>query len=900
MRLLLHRQLGKAIGVALVMALAIIMFIILSALRVWPTNSIPTEQTAVIKSLYWIKGHWFNSLAATAWATAFLALATFLLVLSTLYVSRRERSGDNVSPTSLDRHFASPGLGRLSPGHSTLVNDVDIHVLEGVDSLPIPKDILDFTGHKELTESIHHHILSANDPLSKVTLLHGPPGVGKTTLAIHVAHLVTSDFVDGQVFVELRDAYGQPRDPYIVLEELLIHLGVAAARIPHDRRLRSALYRSLLKDKRNLIVLDNAVSENQLQDLLPVDHSSRVIITSRSTLGSLQACKRYMLQVLDASTSLELFTKIVGRQRIEQDHGSAERIVKLCGGLPLSLRITGAKTAVRTHLDLAYMAEVLDEKTGKLDELAIGDLRSRSIVSWSYNDLNDQERMLFRLLAIITVSTFPSWVASALLGISVNNGERIIQRLVDINLLAAKERDQARQIRYGFHDLVRELAIERLHAEESSESRVLALTRLASCYLQRSREAKENEEAKLATIDPTSTNTLDNRVLVSARAALHWRAAERTSLVSLVELTAAAGMWQLSSDITYCVAPYLEENSHWRDLEVVYRRAMDAALKLGDRKLEKMVSHGLGVMLRDRGDFKESAEHLQAALVICHEINDLTAEAKLRGDIAVLYQYTGRFEMAVDEFDKSLRLFDEGDDEPGAGWALRSLGQVYRDLGKFELAKESLSRALAIFKRTSDQRGKGWVMRSFGEVYRLQENYADSEFELVNAISILADAGDDRGRAWALRALGDLRLQQSMPIEAEESFEEGLRIFRRLGDRRGVAWTARSLGDMHRIRGEYEQATSSFGESRDFFHESGAREWEAIASRGLAETFRDEGSLDQAITAYHDCIKIFHEVSDKRREGRALLELARIYDSMNMVDTAEQTRNKARLLSSDD
>ena len=112
--------------------------------------------------------------------------------------------------------------------------------------------------------------------------------------------------------------------------------------------------------------------------------------------------------------------------------------------------------------------------------------------------------------------------------------------------------------------------------------------------------------------------------------------------MSLVELTSTAGMWQLCSDIALCVAPYLEESSHWWDLEVVYKHGMDAALELGDRRLEEKVSHGLGIVLRDRGDFQESAEYLQAALAICHEIIDPPSEAKLRGDIAVPYQYTGQ------------------------------------------------------------------------------------------------------------------------------------------------------------------------------------------------------------------------------------------------------------------
>lgn len=869
-----------------VVVISILLLLILFALfilYILAVNSKSAKHTVIIHIWRWVGIHWLNPVAITAWATSFLALATFLLYRAT----KREKAVEESSVGSQTAGVNKSASGSSSSAQSVHTSDPDSPSTTESRSESLPLDTLDFTGRANLIEDICKFLSSSEDSTSTEILLHGPPGVGKTTLAIHMAHHVADKFPDGRIFVELRDTDGKPRDPYIVLGELLTYLGISAGRIPRDRRLRVALYRSTLKGKRCLIIFDNAVGEDQLRDFLIAGRSTRILITSRSTLGSLPSCKRYLVYAFDISTGLEFFSKIVGQDRIHNDPKSAEHIVRLCGGLPLSLRITGAKIVVRPHLDLADAKEGLNEGTGRLDELALGDLRSRSVLSWSYTDLSKSEKRLFRRLAIIAVATFPSWVASVLLDIPLSEAERTLQGLVDSHLIEAKERDRAHQIRYGFHDLIRELAIERLREEDSTASVQSALERLASNYLMRARLARE------ASATAPLPGDQEDRMFPSQREALAWLAVERPALVSLVEQTSGAEMWQLSADMASCIAPYLEETSNWFDLEIIYKHSMDAALVLRDRKLEGAALHGLGVMLRDRGDFHEAAERLHAALIICQEVGDLASEARLRRDVAMLYQFTGQFEAAIAEFREALRLYDAESDITGVGWALRNLGQVYRDLGEFSQAEESLDKALAVFDSMSDRRGRGWAMRSLGEIYRLQERYEDSESELVNAVSILANSDDIRGRAWALRALGDLRLQQSRAAEAETVYGEALRIFRELGDRRGIAWTSRSLGDLYRIRGEYSLAVASFSESRDFFHESGALEWEAIALRGLAETYRDEGSFEGAIEAYQTSIEIFHQVADNRREQRALLDLAQVCNMMNRPEDAELARNRA-------
>jgi transcriptional regulator with XRE-family HTH domain len=217
----------------------------------------------------------------------------------------------------------------------------------------LPADIADFTGRTEPVARLSD--LLARDPDGSrsaavaVAAVVGGGGVGKTTLAVHVAHRVRGRFPDGQLHVDLRGAETSPAGPEEVLGRFLRALGVKAGAMPESLDERAELYRSLLADRRVLVVLDNAASETQLLPLLPGSPTCGVLVTSRAPLTGLGGIRRVELDVLPAGQAVELLGRIVGPGRVAAEPGEAAELARLCGCLPLALRVAGARLAARPH-----------------------------------------------------------------------------------------------------------------------------------------------------------------------------------------------------------------------------------------------------------------------------------------------------------------------------------------------------------------------------------------------------------------------------------------------------------------------------------------------------------------------------------------------------------------------
>ena len=233
-------------------------------------------------------------------------------------------------------------------------------------------------------------------------------GVGKTTLAVHAAHQLRTQFPDGQLYVNLRGVEAQALDPPEVLGRFLRALGVEGHSIPDDVDERADLYRSLMADRRALVLLDNAADEAQVRPLLPAGAGNAVLVTSRTRLTGLAGAEVIDLDVLPPEQAVELLGKIAGAHRIAREPAAAQVIAALCGYLPLALRIAGARLAAKPHWRLQRLAHRLAEQQRRLDELTAGDLEVRASVGLSYHGLGEREQRAFRLLGLLEVPDFAS------------------------------------------------------------------------------------------------------------------------------------------------------------------------------------------------------------------------------------------------------------------------------------------------------------------------------------------------------------------------------------------------------------------------------------------------------------------------------------------------------------
>jgi DNA-binding SARP family transcriptional activator len=342
----------------------------------------------------------------------------------------------------------------------------------------LPPEIADFTGRvrevAQVSALLKPRAETGGQRLACV--ISGMAGVGKSALAIHVGHLLREDYPDGQAYVDLRGA--GPADPADVLHTILRALDVDAAVIPASLDERAELYRSRLAGRRMLLLLDNAASEEQVRPLLPQSAGCGALVTGRPRLAALEGVPLIDLDVLEPAQALELLAKIVGTVRTVAEPESAQRIVALCGYLPLGVRIAGARLTAKPHWRLSRLADRLSSQRRRLDELRIAGLEVHASVMLSMQGLSESGRRAFRLLALLDAQPFGVWTAAVLLDVTVATARELLEQLVDARLLDVLQFDGASQIRYVFHDLVRALALERVADEETAAERYAALDRV--------------------------------------------------------------------------------------------------------------------------------------------------------------------------------------------------------------------------------------------------------------------------------------------------------------------------------------------------------------------------------------------------------------------------------------
>ncbi|MFG2833348.1 NB-ARC domain-containing protein, partial [Streptomyces sp. NPDC048434] len=301
----------------------------------------------------------------------------------------------------------------------------------------LPADIGDFVADDTIVSAISDAVTEGQGkgPLS-VTLVLGRPGVGKSTLATHVAHrLATEYFPDGQLYCDLRGPGGQPMDPAQALGRFLRALGIPGEAIPDSLDERAEMYRSLLAGRRILVLLDDAVSESQVTALLPGTGSSGVLVTSRSQLTALPGTRRFDLEPLSQEQALQLLGRIIGGRRVEGEADAARVLIRFVGGLPLALRIIGARLAARPHWSLTSMWHRLENEHRRLDELAHGELSIRASLSLSYDGLAAADRRLLCLLSLAEGAEIPSWLGAALIDDRTPHPADLLEPLIDMRLL---------------------------------------------------------------------------------------------------------------------------------------------------------------------------------------------------------------------------------------------------------------------------------------------------------------------------------------------------------------------------------------------------------------------------------------------------------------------------------
>jgi tetratricopeptide (TPR) repeat protein len=699
-----------------------------------------------------------------------------------------------------------------------------------MDLFQLPPDISDFTGRDSEVAMLRSRLEQGEETRTAtvVTTIVGKGGVGKTALAVHVAHLLQSRFPDGQLYVNLRGVEAQALNPHEVLADFLRTLGVDGAAIPSGIDERARIFRARLVGRRLLVVLDNAANEAQVRPLLPGSQGCAVLITSRTYLPGLEAATTVDLDVLESDQALELLAKVAGWDRVADEPTAAREIIEACGYLPLAVRITGARLATKKHWALTRSAERLRDERHRLNELRAGDLDVRATFALSYQGQDDQLQRAFRLLGVLNATDFAAWVVSALLNVDLSTAEDAIERLVDVKLLEAAGNGVDGQARYRFHDLLRIFARDRLQAEEPDNGNQALRQVLGMCLT-----LAERADAALQAEAPDSSNrtladsqSIDPQILSAVlRDPLRWFVAERTNLVIAVEQASELEAWKVAAELPRVLVAFFDLRSHWTDWERTHEFALAAARRAGDRWGEAVTLCNLGRGYEEQGRSTEAIACLDQCLPIFRKLGDRRWEANALFQLGVVFRHQARSTEAMARFEQCLVIFRELGDRRWEAYALRSLGDLYRDLSRWDEAMACFQQCLVIFRELGDRR---W------------------------------------GEARALRSLGDLYRDLSRWDEAMACFQQCLVIFRELGDHRWEARALCSLGGLYRDLSRWDEAMACFQQCLVIFRELGDHRWEAEALSGMGMTSAAQGNELTARRYWEEALRILRGLGDSK------------------------------------
>ena len=666
----------------------------------------------------------------------------------------------------------------------------------------LPADIPDFTGRADHLQRLRDLLAGPRRPDSPgavvVAAVIGAGGLGKTTLAVHAAHLLRGHYPDGQLYANLQGASPRPATPGDVLARFLRDLGMDPARIPADEEGRAAQYRSQLTGRRLLIVLDDAKDAAHVRPLLPGSSSCAVLVTTRNRMPDLAGSRFVDLDMLQPDEARNMFAGIIGASRAEAEPEATEEVLAACAGLPLAIRIAGARLTARSNWSVRTIATRLSDERRRLDWLQTGDLAVRACFEVSFTSLPGPEpdgvdpAHAFRLLGLWQGTSIGLPAAAALIGQPEDAVADALEVLVDAQLLQAPGPD-----RYRFHDLLKTYAADRALAEEPQAGRDDAVRRILAWYV-RTVDAVAQLVSPYRYRIPLPDPEPAGRPLIFDRAeqALNWCETERANLVAATRQAALTGQHEFAWQLPVAALSFFNRRTYWADWVETHRIALASARSTGDQRAEALVLNNLGMGYARQGRDEEAADCFRQALEIRRELGDLPGEAQTASNMADTYSRMGRGDEALDLLKRALAINRQLGHRYGEGVALNNLGEAYLALRRIDEAIGALGQAQEIFASIGDVRGAGYALTNLGAAHREAGRVDAATDCLQRALDLRRELGDQLGEAQTLRDLGQAYLAGGRSAEARQALIQAAGIFDELGDEAQRAAIDAQLGEL--------------------------------------------------------------------------------------------------------
>lgn len=667
----------------------------------------------------------------------------------------------------------------------------------------LPPDIADFTGRAAEIALLTELLVESDRKRVAVAAVTGPAGVGKTALSVHVAYRLIDHFPDGQLYVNLRGFdTDTAADPFEVAGRFLRALGVDGAAVPDTLDERVDLYRDLLSQRRVIVVLDNAASEDQVAPLIPSGTDCAVVITSRVRLGPLLGAQMVGLDVLTPAEALHLLARIAGTDRIEAEPAGAADLCRQCGYLPLALRVAAAKLVTKPHWKINKLVRLLDDERSRLGQLSIGHLDVRASINLSYDDLDSSTRRLLCQLGDIDLPEINLWVAAALCDAPHMTAEIVLEHLFDAQLLDIAGQEACGDPRYRMHDLVRLFARDRAQYDEPAEvtagrTRVYGAWLRAADVSYRAIFGGDHQNirgtAARRTIDDQVTKTLVNNPL-------QWFEVERHSIVAVVRNAARDRRSSICWELVCTTSPLFQMRRYFDEWRELIELALGTARAESDDIGEAAMLYRLGMALTDQTKHAEARSKFVRAAELFEEVDDRHGQATVGTYLGMIERFMGNEDLALEHYEKAAPVLRDAGDHGGEAFALRGIAQICTARGQIQAADAHFHTALDLYRMCACRQGEAQVL------------------------------------FWQSM----LRLKQGRNMEAKAGFESALDIVRVIGDRAGEAQCLRGIALSYQHQGDRILARTTLLEALQIAHQPRPTLTEVTLRNALAE-------LDQQI-----------------------------------------------------
>ncbi|MCI2418684.1 tetratricopeptide repeat protein [Saccharopolyspora sp. K220] len=622
-----------------------------------------------------------------------------------------------------------------------------------------------------------------------ISTLDGVAGVGKSTLAVYWAHRVRDRFPDGELYVNLRgfDPVAEPMKPTEALASFLTALGVSGERMPQHVEDRAAMFRSLVHDKRMLILLDNALTADQVRPLLPSSPSCLVLVTSRNRLHELvvrEGASRITLEVLTDDEAEELLVRYLGADRVATEPEAVRSLVSHCAGLPLALGIAAVRAAENPDFPLDELVLELQDERDRLDALDAGGVTGvRAVFSWSYRSLTPEAARMFRLLGLPTGPDISLAAVADLAGLPPREARALLAELSRANLI-----DQHKPGRYQFHNLIRAYAAECAAKDEQPEDRRAAIRRLLDHYLRTCDTIDRVLLGRWRFAPELPDSTVSGLSFETESAMLSWWEAEYANLVAAVRNAANVGLpvhaWQLTYKLMY--------------------------------------------LFKLRGQTDDWIASYEFALGVARGLGDRVAEAQLRYYLGMPYFGLKQYEIALHYQESALELFEAAGDRYSTGLALTVLAEIYIELGKLDDAQQCLLRGLAVQREEANRYGQGYANHILGILHIRRGELEKALAHLSTALVLFREDGWKFDEAFVLHQLAGVHLRTDHSTEALNLYRRAVELRREIGHRPGEAHSLRGLGAALHAAGDLDGSRTCWQQALVIFEELGDPEADEV------------------------------------------------------------------------